>query len=574
MKKKRHLNIVENGKQVRPRPEAPPPGNFLEQLERETGATAAEQQAATALEHVNREPSQPAEVLMHLSVDDIVVSGTNPRREFGDLKDLTASIEQHGVLQALLVRRVDIGAIGAHELVCGHRRLAAAKLAGLETVPCEVRDLTDVQVREAQLVENVQRVDISALEEADAYAELQRTAGYTGDQIALRVGKSRAWVYARLKLCALGPEGRRAVSDGRIHSSVAVPLARLPTHALQAKAVTHLTKGEKPMGAAEALAWLQKEFVRSLKACPFSTKDDMLVPEAGACTKCPKNSATGTPGLFEDLAAGAWCTDTKCFDAKALAQWEARAAKAKAKGLEVMSVAEGRKLFARGESLGYSSKYVVADEPIGEDSKKRTWAELREKLPEEKRPKLHLVPDAKLRGVEVLERDVALKAFADELDLSWAEARVEKVERQHKRTNPDEAKKEEEARAVREAIIDEVVAGAAAKVASTGLDLRALRQLAAAALHGGRNASPYFEALGVEKPEKWVAEKADAKALGAFVFWCFLGSYVGTAWSGYGDEFLSLAEAYEFDVAAMTSTRLAVEAVLEKPKAKRKGGAR
>lgn len=556
------MRITENGVQVRP----PPPsvaGNFTEALAAAVGAVVP---ADVALEHVNRPPA--ATTVSEIPVDLIDVSPSNPRSDVGDVSELAASITSLGVLQPVVVR---VAAEGRYELVFGHRRLAAAKLAGLKAIPADVRDFTPVQVREAQLVENVQRDGITALEEADAYAELQKLAGYTGDQVALRVGKSRAWVYARMKLASLGPEGRRALAAEKIHPSVAVPLARLPTHALQAKAVTHLTRGDEPMSAAAAIEWLQKEFVRSLKGCPFPLKDEMLVAEAGACTTCPKNSAAATPGLFEDLSSGSWCTDTKCFDAKAAAHWEKRAEKAKAQGAEVLSPAEGRKLF-KHDALPYNHRLVVASEVINEDSRKRSWADLVDKLPAEKRPKLHVAPDAKMRPVEMFDREEALKAFAEVLDLPWASARAEKVERQAKRADPEAAKTEEAARAVRERVIEEVVARAAAKVATTGFDLKSLRQLAAAALGvvGGHGSQAYFDALKVEKPEKWVAEKADAKALSGFIFWSFLSTHVGGGWTGYSDELLSLAEAFGFDVEKMTAANAATP--VEETKKRKAGG--
>lgn len=562
MTKKRRMPITENGAVVT-REESTagivgPPMTMAEV------ADAMAARAAETEEHLTRAP--PASTVFdEISTDLIDVSPSNPRSKVGDVSELAASMKSLGVLQPVLVRAK---ADGRYELVFGHRRLAAAKLAGLAVIPADVRDFTGIQVREAQLVENVQRDGITALEEADAYAELAKLAGYTGDQVAKRVGKSRAWVYARMKLASLGPEGRRALAAEKIHPSVAVPLARLPTHALQAKAVTHLTRGDEPMLAAAAIEWLQKEFVRSLKGCPFSTKDEMLVPEAGACTTCPKNSAAATPGLFDDLASGSWCTDTKCFDAKAVAHWEKRAEKAKAQGCEVLSLAEGRKLF-KNDALPYGSPYVVASEVIGEDTRKRTWAELVDKLPKENRPTLHLAPDAKVRPVELFEREAALKAIAEGLDLSWATSRVEKVEKQAKRANPEEAKREDEARAVRERVIAEVVARAAAQVSTKGFDLKALRHVAEA-ITGQHACAEYFKAMEVERPEKWIQEKADAKALAGLIFWAVVKDYVGSGWTGYSDELLEVATAFGFDVEKMTAATAA--APVEEPRKRKAGG--
>ncbi len=397
---------------------------FKEALEDAMGVTDEKKLAQVARDHFGANFPE-AVAIVDINIKKLVASPTNPRTSLGDVSELRASIEKVGMLQHLLVRPLDEGKF---EIVFGHRRFKAAKEAGLPEVPCDVRELTDVQVLEAQVVENCQRLDIDPLDEAEAYERLQKAAGYTGDQIAARVGKSRAAVYARLKLNALGPEGRKALRGGSIHPSVAVPLARIPTHALQAKAVTYLTKGEEPMPANVAIAYLQDEFAQSLKGCAFNLKDDTLVPEAGACSTCPKNSATATPGLFEDLASGAWCTDTKCFAEKARAHWERKSEKAEAQGHAVLSLGEGRKLFKEGEALTYGSAYVRADEPVNADPKRRTWAELVEKLKPEERPQVFVAPDGKLKAVELFKRADAEKAIAEGLSLKWAEKAVEQDE--------------------------------------------------------------------------------------------------------------------------------------------------
>lgn len=151
-----------------------------------------------------------------LALEAIVASKTNPRKHFdaAALKELAESIAKHGVLQAILVR--PNGADGKFELVAGERRWRAAKLAQLDRIPVTVRELSDTEALELQVVENLQRTDLHPLEEAEGYESLmkcQHADGrtYTADEIAAKVGKSRSYVYSRLKYTALCKEARVGV---------------------------------------------------------------------------------------------------------------------------------------------------------------------------------------------------------------------------------------------------------------------------------------------------------------------------------------------------------------------------
>jgi len=125
-------------------------------------------------------------------------SKTNPRRFFDEAKlaELADNIRQHGVLQPILLRPLPEGEAGTYELVAGTRRYRASKLAKRESIPATVRELTDAQALELQVIENVQRVDVHPLDEAQGYAaliELQPDT-YTVECIASRVGRSPAYV--------------------------------------------------------------------------------------------------------------------------------------------------------------------------------------------------------------------------------------------------------------------------------------------------------------------------------------------------------------------------------------------
>ena len=135
-------------------------------------------------------------VVRRIPLGDIQVL-PNPRRRIGDLAELTASIKQHGVQQPVLVRQGKTG----FELVYGQRRFLATRAAALPDIPALVRELTDAEVLEHQLVENGQREDVHPMEQAEAYQALRDKHGYSVDDIASKVAKPRSHVLARL-LCA------------------------------------------------------------------------------------------------------------------------------------------------------------------------------------------------------------------------------------------------------------------------------------------------------------------------------------------------------------------------------------
>ena len=134
-------------------------------------------------------------------------SNTNPRRQFDEAKlaELSDNIRLHGVLQPVLLRPLPGGEAGFYELVAGARRYRASKLAGRETIPATVRELTDTQCLELQLIENLQRADVHELDEARGYAALMQLQpeNNTVEVLAEKIGRSEKYVYARLRLHAL-----------------------------------------------------------------------------------------------------------------------------------------------------------------------------------------------------------------------------------------------------------------------------------------------------------------------------------------------------------------------------------
>lgn len=149
-----------------------------------------------------------------------------PRRVFdeGGLEELSNSIRQYGVLQPILVNKQD----GYYKIIAGERRWRAAKMAGVEQVPIIVKELTETNAFEVSLIENIQRQDLSPIEEAQAYQRLMEEFHLTQEEISVRVGKSRSAIANFLRLLRLNPEVQRLIQEGIIsqgHAKVLLGIA-------------------------------------------------------------------------------------------------------------------------------------------------------------------------------------------------------------------------------------------------------------------------------------------------------------------------------------------------------------
>lgn len=149
-----------------------------------------------------------------VAVDEVKPNPYQPRKNFDDEKihELSESIKQHGVFTPIIVKK----AVKGYELVTGERRLRASKLAGLETIPAILMELDDQQMMEIALLENIQREDLNAIEEARGYEKLIKKLGYTQEELAKRIGKSREHVANMLRLLKLPKKVQNYVVDGEL----------------------------------------------------------------------------------------------------------------------------------------------------------------------------------------------------------------------------------------------------------------------------------------------------------------------------------------------------------------------
>ncbi len=163
--------------------------------------------------------------IVNLFIDDILPNRFQPRLTFDEkaLNELADSIRQHGIIQPLVVRKLN----DKYEIIAGERRYKAAQLAGLQKVPAIVMNLNDNESAEVAVVENIQRKDLSALEEAESYKKLLDKGYLTQEQLANRMGKNQSTISNKLRLLGLSPEVKEALLNGKISERHARSLLNL-----------------------------------------------------------------------------------------------------------------------------------------------------------------------------------------------------------------------------------------------------------------------------------------------------------------------------------------------------------
>lgn len=363
-----------------------------------------------------------------LELEDVLPSPTNPRTIFNetDLADLASSIARKGVIQPILVRRrtcdFRVEASGGrwavinpfnttmetcdtegdardamrliwerqpqYELVAGERRWRASKLAKAEMIPSIVLDLDDRAALEFQVIENLQRVDLSPMEEARGYRQMIDEYGYVADELASKVGKSKAYIYARLKLVNLPEAAERALAKGEISVSIAEIMARVPSMEMREDLCREIfadaDKGwyRQPTfrGVRELI---ESRYMRELKGAPFDQGDKKLCAAAGSCKACPKR--TGNDRVSYPDARADICTDPGCYAGKVEAHRRREMARLASAGAEILTPEQSKALVGYGGlnpkgALEYVSLdeecWELPDDEDGEEKPPRTYGEI------------------------------------------------------------------------------------------------------------------------------------------------------------------------------------------------------
>lgn len=187
-----------------------------------------------------------------LPINEIVPNKDQPRKTFdqGALQELADSISQHGVLQPLLVRPLPEG---GYQLVAGERRWRASKMAGLKEVPVVIKELSDVETMEIAIIENLQREDLNPIEEAEGLQALIDRCGFTQEDVAVSVGKSRSAIANSLRLLKLPQEVRDMTRNGELTAGHARALLAFDNEAMIYEAAQNIIKNNLSVREVERL---------------------------------------------------------------------------------------------------------------------------------------------------------------------------------------------------------------------------------------------------------------------------------------------------------------------------------
>ena len=204
------------------------------------------------------------EAVVYVKLNDIKPNAKQPRTNFNEaaLYDLASSIKEHGVIQPVLLRPAETG----FELVAGERRWRAARLAGLKSIPAIVRDLDDRQNMFYALIENMQREDLNAVEEARALRELMDSYGLKQEEAANAVGKSRSYVANALRLLKLPDDVLDMIEEGRLSAGHAKAIAGLKGRDLQRQAAVLAVEGDWSVRQIEEYTGEKKQTRRRRRA--------------------------------------------------------------------------------------------------------------------------------------------------------------------------------------------------------------------------------------------------------------------------------------------------------------------
>lgn len=471
-------------------------------------------------------------VMQDLAPGQIRPSPTNPRKTFTGLDELTASVLAHGVIVPVEVRPTPATSKAKEpfELIVGERRWRAAAKAKIATIPCVVRELTDQEVLEHQLIENLQRRDVHPIEEAEGYELLLEKHSYDVDGIAKKTGKSRAYIYARLKLGALAPGPRQAFLDDRLSASIALLIARIPDVGLQEKATKEILgepdalmaaeegkgvdqddplswerrglrvdddelagptsvsidargRGTKlehlPMSVREAQIHLRRRYMLRLELATFSLADTQLVASAGACTTCQYRTGNQRE-LFAEVSSADICTSPTCYAAKTKAAWEEKASAAKAQGQKVVAQEKTSRMFSPvdGRTVAGNSPYVDPKAQVPRDlvpmgTKAPTWEKL---LGKKLSTPTVLVQDQTGAARELLDRNAAVKVLREAGKIDKPVKPRESAGAGAQNDWAEQQKREEKKRAIRERAHEALTRAAFDKLATTTDEKKELAQ--------------------------------------------------------------------------------------------------
>ena len=586
---------------------------FLRELrpefaKREQSAPARPPKVAVPAEAVSAVPANgtgEAEVerVIRVKLVDLDPSPLNPRTNFPaeQLEEMAESILSRGVIQPLIVRSVKRG---RWEIVAGHRRYRAAEIAKVADVPVIARALDDGDVVEVMLIENLQRADLSPIEEARGIEMMLSLKGadgstprHTVESIAKKIGRTEKSVANTRRILRVPEKFHAKIADGSLPRTICYLIAAIPDAKLREKAAAEIVKGDYngPFTKRGAQEHIRRNYMVELRGSPFDQKDATLVPvkeeagercAGGACDSCPLNSANRQD---DDIERGhiTMCMNPACYQLKVDAHVRGAMRAAESAGDKLVTGKAAAKLLGwEGDVLSGTGLVKLNEKPTGElvgAKKAPNWEKM---LGGEVKAQVTTVIDAKGRVFRLVDRKQAIEAakvngFKD-LFVAGAEKKASPREQDDVKMKERQAKEREQGK------LDTATAAAWVQslvehIATKGLNAKSWLLLLSLAIgHAGSDGRKWtINRRGLESvkvKDKWRGEISnDEKTLethartldeaGIIAFVVELMLSQGMRWHGVKDESLiALCTACGIDLAAIEARVKAQMAEKKKPK--------
>ena len=223
------------------------------------------------------------EEIVNIKLDELRPNPYQPRKNFDDdaLNELANSIKEHGVFQPIIVKK----SLKGYEIIAGERRVKASQLAGLTEIPAIIRDFNDTEMMEIALLENLQREDLNAIEEATAYKKLQDTLGLTQEELAKRLGKSRSHITNMIGLLSLPESIQNYIRTNEISMGHARVLSKLEDKEQQEQLAEKIIKEDLSVRALEELTQSPEEFTRKRKIIKKEENNEYIYVQEDLCER-------------------------------------------------------------------------------------------------------------------------------------------------------------------------------------------------------------------------------------------------------------------------------------------------
>lgn len=227
----------------------------------------------------------PKDEIKMVKIDELRSNPYQPRKVFDEtaLQELAASIKEHGVFQPIIIKK----SIKGYEIIAGERRVKASKLAGLDEIPAIIRDFSDDEMMEIALLENLQRENLNAIEEANAYKKLLETLELTQEQLSNRLGKSRSHITNMIGLLNLPEEVQKLLSSKEISAGHARIISKLENKEQQISLAQKVVDEGLSVRQLEDITHSNEKFLRvhEIKRKPKETNSEYMYLQEELCEK-------------------------------------------------------------------------------------------------------------------------------------------------------------------------------------------------------------------------------------------------------------------------------------------------